>query len=116
MNRWFVAFVFAMAIGCLVVPVSAQETKSEPAWCGGSWSPGSADETGKVVDRGGVSFAKCVPVTKKVGGKDVSVPTHPANPAKQVTFQPDGKGQLVGGTMQSKKFMAMPRVVAPKRK
>lgn len=38
------------------------------------------------------------------------------DPGKQITFQPDGQGKLVGGTMQSKKLTPIPRMVVPKKK
>lgn len=124
MDRWFLVVVF-MAMVLLVVPVGAQEPKSEPAWCGGSWSPGAVDGDGKTVEAGGTSLGSCMPIMQKVDGKDVSVPTHPAYPSHLVIFQQDAKGVWAAGTMQSEKgsddkvtqkFVPIPpRVVAGKK-
>lgn len=117
MNRSFgVSMLVSMSLALLVpaLPAAADDMKSEGAWCGGSWTPGTVDESGKVVDRGGVNFAKCVPVVKKIGGKDMAVPTHPATPARQVILQRDAQGHWVGGTMQSGKFMLIPRRIVPR--
>lgn len=116
MHRWFgfVALV-AMVMALLVPVVWADEMKSEPAWCGSSWDPGAVDSAGKVMEKGGSNFGKCVPMKKMAGGKEGTVPTHPAHPARQVSIQQDTKGQLAGGTMQSGKFVPIPRRVVPKR-
>ena len=117
MNRSLaiVMLVSISSISLPVLPVAANDMKSEGAWCGGSWAPGAVDESGKVVDRGGVNFAKCVPVVKKDGSKETSIPTHPATPARQVVMQRDSQGHWVGGTMQSGKFVPIPRRVMPRR-
>lgn|GEM_PF-5845519 len=110
MNRWLaLLFAMTMVIVLLVpaVPVSAADTKSQGAWCGGSWDPGAVDAAGKVVEKGGSSFGRCVSVNKS--------PTHPANPAKRVVIREDTNGKLAGGTMQSGKFVPIPRRVVPKK-
>jgi hypothetical protein len=116
MNHWVRSVaLFAIVMMLLVPVVWADEMKSEPAWCGSSWDPGAVDAAGKVVERGGSNFGKCVPTKKMAGGKDAMVPTHPARPARQVTIQRDAQGHLVGGTMQSGKFVPVPRRISPKR-
>lgn len=112
-----VSMLVSISIALLApaMPAAADDVKSDGAWCGGSWTPGAVDAGGKVVDRGGVNFGRCMPVVKKVNGKDVSVSTIPATPARHVVVQQDGQGRWVGGTMQSGKFVAMPRRLAPRR-
>lgn len=110
MNRWLPLLTVIAMVMVLLVPVvsvSAADMKSQGAWCGGSWDPGAIDSAGKTVEKGGSNFGKCVPMNKTA--------THPAHPAKQIVIREDGSGKLSGGTMQSGKFVPIPRRVAPKR-
>ena len=110
MNRWLPLLIVMAMMTVLLVPVvsvSADEMKSQGAWCGGSWDPGAVDSAGKVVEKGGSSFGKCVSMNKSA--------THPAHPTKQVVIREDTNGKLAGGTMQSGKFVSIPRRVVPKK-
>jgi hypothetical protein len=118
MNRWLPLVMVMAMVMMLLVPiasVSADNMKSQGAWCGGSWDPGAADTSGKIVEKGGSNFGRCVPTKTKSGGKEMSVATHPAHPAKQVMIGTDANGKLSGGTMQSGKFVPIPRRTTPKK-
>jgi len=110
MNRWLPLLMLMAMVTVLLVPVvsvSAEDMKSQGAWCGGSWDPGAVDSAGKAVEKGGSNFGKCGSVSKSA--------THPAYPAKQIVIREDTNGKLAGGTMQSGKFVPIPRRVVPKK-
>lgn len=98
-KTWRLILLVAFVVLIAALPSGAQEPKPEPAWCGGSWQPNAVDEKGAVVEAGGSNYGPCVPVTKKVGDKEVTVPTYPAYPSVSVTFQRDDKGNWIGGTV-----------------
>jgi hypothetical protein len=97
----FIALMTTLAMAQLrVEPVTPM-----PAWCGGSYhiTGGLLDkEYIEIVKSGqavpsGTNFGPCEDVVKEVRGLDgnvneVRIPTYPAVPAPQVSFEADGRG------------------------
>jgi hypothetical protein len=81
-----------------------EPVKPEPAWCGGSYSVTGGLEPKEYVEAvkagqtilSGTNFGACDDIVKEVRGVDgtvreVRIPTYPAAPASQVSFDADGR-------------------------
>jgi hypothetical protein len=94
----------SLAPGLALAQIKVEPVRPEGAWCGGSFSltGGLTDQqyieavkAGKPVVAG-TNFGPCVDIVRGVRALDgtmqtVSIPTYPATPATQVSFEPDGR-------------------------
>ena len=84
--------------------VQVDKVAPEPAWCGGSYSVTGGLEPKDYVEAVkagqtisiGTNFGACDDVVKEVRGDDgtvreVRIPTYPATPSSQVSFDADGR-------------------------
>lgn len=105
MMRGLAGLLFVMLMATLAVAQAPVEpVKPIPAWCGGSYSATGGLEPKDYVEAvkagqaigAGTNFGSCDDVVKEVRGPDgkmtqVRIPTYPAAPSAQVTFEKDGR-------------------------
>src|SRR5262245_16861296 len=111
--RLLTGLLFIMLIATLALAqIRVEPVGPMPAWCGGSYhvAGGLTDkEYFEIVKSGqgvssGTNFGACEDVVKEVRGFDgklneVRIPTYPAVPAPQVSFEADGRVLNVTGEL-----------------
>jgi hypothetical protein len=102
--RLLAGLLFVLLMATVAMAQQVEPVKPIGAWCGGSYSPIAGLEPKDYVEAvkagqalgSGTNFGSCDDVVKEVRGLDgkvteIRIPTYPAAPSSQVSFEADGR-------------------------